>query len=202
MSEGIVFFGFPLHPVQKPGIERSDHLRATVVPLLFLQGTRDKLARLDLLEPVCQDLGQGATLHMVEGADHGFSRAEEVRSHRRPSSRRTRGCDPNLDRRCHDVIGAVPMSIWIESISIRRIRRSFPGLATAFTLIVGSAAAGQELQLEPHQEWRANCSGSSSKSIPSNPRGRPWPQRRWHVAFSPPGSLRRTSRSSARTIGR
>jgi predicted alpha/beta-hydrolase family hydrolase len=69
---GIVFFGFPLHPVQKPGIERSDHLRATGVPLFFLQGTRDKLAPLDLLEPVCQNLGQGATLHMVEGADHGF----------------------------------------------------------------------------------------------------------------------------------
>ena len=69
---GIVFFGFPLHPVQKPGIERSDHLKATVVPLLFLQGTRDKLARLDLLEPVCQDLTQGATLHLIEGADHGF----------------------------------------------------------------------------------------------------------------------------------
>ena len=69
---GIVFFGFPLHPVQKPGIERSDHLKAAVVPLLFLQGTRDKLARLDLLEPVCQDLAPGATLHLVEGADHGF----------------------------------------------------------------------------------------------------------------------------------
>ena len=69
---GIVFFGFPLHPGQKPGIERSHHLRAAGVPLLFLQGTRDKLAPLDLLEPVCQDLAQGATLHMVEGADHGF----------------------------------------------------------------------------------------------------------------------------------
>ncbi len=69
---GIVFFGFPLHPVQKPGVERSDHLRKTGVPLLFLQGTRDKLARLDLLEPVCQDLADGATLHLVDGADHGF----------------------------------------------------------------------------------------------------------------------------------
>jgi uncharacterized protein len=69
---GIVFFGFPLHPVQEPGIERSDHLKATAVPLLFLQGTRDKLARLDLLEPVCQDLGPSATLHLIEGADHGF----------------------------------------------------------------------------------------------------------------------------------
>ncbi len=69
---GIVFFGFPLHPAQKPGVERSEHLKEAGVPLLFLQGTRDKLARLDLLEPVCQGLAQGATLHLVEGADHGF----------------------------------------------------------------------------------------------------------------------------------
>ncbi len=69
---GIIFFGFPLHPVQKPSIERSDHLRAALIPLLFLQGTRDRLARLDLLERICQDLGRGATLHMIEGADHGF----------------------------------------------------------------------------------------------------------------------------------
>ncbi len=70
--QGIVFFGFPLHPAQKPGIERGEHLKDVDVPLLFLQGPRDKLARLDLLEPVCRDLGQRATLHLVEGADHGF----------------------------------------------------------------------------------------------------------------------------------
>ena len=69
---GIVFFGFPLHSAQKPGIERSEHLRGVRVPLLFLQGTRDRMAPLDLLEPVCRDLGQRATLHRVEGADHGF----------------------------------------------------------------------------------------------------------------------------------
>ena len=70
--QGIVFFGFPLHPAQKPGVERGEHLKDLDVPLLFLQGPRDKLARLDLLEPVCRDLGQRATLHLVEGADHGF----------------------------------------------------------------------------------------------------------------------------------
>ena len=70
--QGIVFFGFPLHPAQKPGIERGEHLKDVDVPLLFLQGPRDKLARLDLLEPVCRDLGHRATLHLVEGADHGF----------------------------------------------------------------------------------------------------------------------------------
>ncbi len=72
MIQGIVFFGFPLHPAQKPGVERGEHLKDVGVPLLFLQGTRDKLARLDLLEPVYRDLGRRATLHLVEGADHGF----------------------------------------------------------------------------------------------------------------------------------
>ena len=70
--QGIVFFGFPLHPAQKPGVERGEHLKDLDVPLLFLQGPRDKLTRLDLLEPVCRDFGQRATLHLVEGADHGF----------------------------------------------------------------------------------------------------------------------------------
>ena len=70
---GIVFFAFPLHPAQKPSVDRAEHLREVGgVPLLFLQGTRDKMAPLDLLEPVCQDLLQTATLHVVEGADHGF----------------------------------------------------------------------------------------------------------------------------------
>ena len=68
---GIIFFGFPLHPAQKPGIERSEHLRAVEVPMLFLQGTRDKLAPLERLDPVCRDLPQ-STLHVIEGADHGF----------------------------------------------------------------------------------------------------------------------------------
>lgn len=69
---GIVFFGFPLHPAGEPGIERGDHLAAVSVPMLFLQGTRDKLAGLDLLRPVVESLGPRAALHVAEGADHGF----------------------------------------------------------------------------------------------------------------------------------
>ena len=69
---GITFFGFPLHPAGKPGVARADHLGDVGVPMLFLQGTRDKLAPLDLLAPVCEGLGQRATLHVVEGADHSF----------------------------------------------------------------------------------------------------------------------------------
>jgi predicted alpha/beta-hydrolase family hydrolase len=67
---GIVFFGFPLHPAGRPGDERAAHLAEVTVPMLFLQGTRDKLADLGLLRPL---LGPGMTLHVEEGADHGFS---------------------------------------------------------------------------------------------------------------------------------
>jgi len=69
---GIVFFAFPLRPPHKPGVERAEHLREVGLPLLFLTGTRDKMAPLDLLQPVCQNLAQTATLHVVEGADHSF----------------------------------------------------------------------------------------------------------------------------------
>ncbi len=69
---GLVFFGFPLHPPGKDAIERAEHLDSVALPMLFLQGTRDKLANLDLLTPVCSRLGERATLHIVAGADHGF----------------------------------------------------------------------------------------------------------------------------------
>jgi predicted alpha/beta-hydrolase family hydrolase len=69
---GIVFFGFPLHPAGKPSTQRGDHLAAVEAPMLFLQGTRDRLADLALLEPVCRKLGTNAMLHIVEGADHSF----------------------------------------------------------------------------------------------------------------------------------
>jgi len=70
---GLVFVGFPLHTAKNPGTKRADHLPSVAPPMLFLQGTRDKLADLDLLRPVVEDLGDRATLHVVEGADHGFS---------------------------------------------------------------------------------------------------------------------------------
>jgi hypothetical protein len=69
---GIVFFGFPLHPAGKPGTARADHLAGVAQPMLFLQGTRDALAELPLLRPICETLGPRARLHVVEGADHGF----------------------------------------------------------------------------------------------------------------------------------
>jgi len=69
---GLVFFGFPLHPPNKPGTKRAEHLAKVPVPMLFLQGTRDTLADLKLLRPICKDLGKLATLHVIETADHSF----------------------------------------------------------------------------------------------------------------------------------
>jgi predicted alpha/beta-hydrolase family hydrolase len=69
---GLVFVGFPLHPPGRPGIERGEHLARVSVPMLFLQGTRDQFAHLDLLRPVCKKLGARASLHVFEGADHSF----------------------------------------------------------------------------------------------------------------------------------
>jgi hypothetical protein len=69
---GLVFFSFPLHQPGQPATKRADHLSAITVPMLFLSGTRDELAYLDLLQPVCQKLGNLATLHLLDTADHGF----------------------------------------------------------------------------------------------------------------------------------
>jgi len=69
---GIVFLGFPLHPPKQPGDKRAEHLDRVTVPMLFLQGRRDDLAYLELLEPVCRRLAPRATLHVVDGADHSF----------------------------------------------------------------------------------------------------------------------------------
>jgi predicted alpha/beta-hydrolase family hydrolase len=69
---GLVFFGFPLHPPNQPGTKRADHLTKVAIPMLFLQGTRDTFADLQLLRPVCRKLGSRATLHVIETADHSF----------------------------------------------------------------------------------------------------------------------------------
>jgi len=70
---GLVFLGFPLHPPKKPGVARAEHLRDVPCPMLFFQGTRDALADLELLRPQTDALGARATLHICEGADHGFA---------------------------------------------------------------------------------------------------------------------------------
>ena len=90
-ARGLVFVGFPLHPAGKPatklegggprptpGVERAEHLARASGPLLFVQGTRDALAELALLRPVVAALGARATLHVIDGADHGFTRAGQL----------------------------------------------------------------------------------------------------------------------------
>jgi predicted alpha/beta-hydrolase family hydrolase len=69
---GLVFFGFPLHPPRKPATMRAEHLARVTVPMLFLQGTRDDLAELELIRGVTSGLPT-ATLHVVEAADHSFA---------------------------------------------------------------------------------------------------------------------------------
>ena len=69
---GLAFVGFPLHPAGKPGIERAEHLGSIKLPMLFLQGSRDSLAEVALIEPVVKRLAPRATLHQVDGADHSF----------------------------------------------------------------------------------------------------------------------------------
>jgi len=74
--KGIIFYGFPLHAPGKPSIERADHLKDIKVPMLFLQGTRDALATLNLIEAVCSTLPH-ATLIKLEGADHSFKAGKQ-----------------------------------------------------------------------------------------------------------------------------
>jgi uncharacterized protein len=70
--DGLAFLGFPLHPAGKPSSDRARHLADIRVPMLFVQGTRDNLAEMSLIEPVVKSLGRSASLHRVEGADHSF----------------------------------------------------------------------------------------------------------------------------------
>ena len=69
---GLVLFGFPLHPPGQAGTRRAEHLSKVPMPMLFLQGTRDALADLKLLRPICEELGPRATLQVIETADHSF----------------------------------------------------------------------------------------------------------------------------------
>jgi len=69
---GLAFLGFPLHPPGRPGISRAQHLDRVNVPMLFLQGTRDEFADLDLLRQVAGRLGKRSTVHWVDGGDHSF----------------------------------------------------------------------------------------------------------------------------------
>jgi len=70
--KGLAFLGFPLHAPGREGTSRAAHLDNVMIPMLFLQGTRDALADLDLMRDVCGALGRRAKLAVIDGADHSF----------------------------------------------------------------------------------------------------------------------------------
>jgi len=76
---GLIFFGFPLHAAGSPGAERGAHLAGIDIPMLFLQGSRDALAELKLLKPLCANLGKRAELFVVAGGDHSFHMLKSAR---------------------------------------------------------------------------------------------------------------------------
>lgn len=69
---GLAFLGFPLHPPEKPSIARAEHLSDVNLPMLFVQGTRDKLAERRLLKSVTKQLGKPASVRLIDQADHAF----------------------------------------------------------------------------------------------------------------------------------
>ncbi len=69
---GLVYFGFPLHAAGRPGAERGRHLAEIEIPMLFLQGSRDALADLKQLKPLCAKIGKRAELFIIDGGDHSF----------------------------------------------------------------------------------------------------------------------------------
>jgi len=77
--KGLTLFSFPLHLAGRPDIKRAEHLAHINIPMLFLSGTRDELANLELLKPVIQRLGKGAMLHLLDTANHGYKALKRAR---------------------------------------------------------------------------------------------------------------------------
>ena len=79
MSAGLVLFSFPLHLPGRPDTKRAEHLANIRIPMLFLSGTRDELATLDLMEPTIRKLGKRATLHLIDTANHSYKVLKKTR---------------------------------------------------------------------------------------------------------------------------
>jgi len=77
---GLVLFSFPLHLPGRPDTRRAEHLANIKIPMLFLSGTRDELATLDLLEPAIKKLGKHTTLHLIDTANHSYKILKKSRS--------------------------------------------------------------------------------------------------------------------------
>jgi hypothetical protein len=71
-ADGLVFLAYPLHPPGRP-VRRDRHLPGITAPMLFVQGTRDAIARWDLLEGLLARLGDRVSLHRIEDGDHSFA---------------------------------------------------------------------------------------------------------------------------------
>jgi predicted alpha/beta-hydrolase family hydrolase len=105
---GLVFLGFPLHPPGQPSDERGKHLFEVQIPMLFMQGTRDEFADLQLLQPLTEQLGARATLKLFQDADHSFH-----------VPARTGRKDPEVRAEMLDA-----MTDWIEQVISRSALRS------------------------------------------------------------------------------
>jgi predicted alpha/beta-hydrolase family hydrolase len=105
---GLVFLGFPLHPPGQPSDERGKHLFEVQIPMLFMQGTRDEFADLQLLQPLTEQLGARATLKLFQDADHSFH-----------VPARTGRKDPEVRAEMPDA-----MTDWIEQVISRSALRS------------------------------------------------------------------------------
>ena len=75
--KGVIFYGFPLHAIGKESTDRAAHLKLINIPMLFLQGTKDKLAKLKLIEAICKNLPT-STLTILAGADHSFKVSKKI----------------------------------------------------------------------------------------------------------------------------
>jgi predicted alpha/beta-hydrolase family hydrolase len=111
LVRGLVFFAFPLHPAKQPSTDRAAHLSKVRIPMLFLQGTRDALASLELLEPLVEQLGPHATLRLAQDADHSF--------HVPVKSGRT---DAEVRKALLDEVSA-----WVDEIKVNSGRRTADG---------------------------------------------------------------------------
>ncbi len=80
--KGLVLFSFPLHLPGRPDTKRAEHLANIKIPMLFLSGSRDELATLDLMEPTINKLGKNATLHLIDTANHGYKILKKTRTSR------------------------------------------------------------------------------------------------------------------------
>lgn len=78
--KGLILFSFPLHAPNRPDDSRAAHLSAIKIPMLFLTGTRDALNDLALFRPVIKKLGDHATLHLLDTADHGYKILKKTRA--------------------------------------------------------------------------------------------------------------------------